>query len=135
MPATHEALSVTRRRNLQAAFARWSEEDIRHHGSAGVSGRFSAAIAVHPSLLGRLLGSSKQPRDVSDTLARQIESQLGLAVGWLDATHSTVTLSKAEESFLQHCLTAYRTTDADGRRQLRKWVLALEHGAALPPLP
>jgi hypothetical protein len=134
VPTPPEALPITRRRNLQAAFARWSEEDIRHHGSAGVSGRFSAAIAVHPSLLGRLLGSSKQPRDVSDALARQIESQLGLAAGWLDATHAAVTLSKAEESFLQHCLTAYRATDADGRRQLRRWVQALERGASLPPL-
>ena len=90
----------------------------------GSSTSFAQAIGVHKSLLSKLKGEEGKAgsRDISDSLARQIETSLGLENGWMDEVHDDAPLTSAEESFLQMALDAYRRTDAGGRSSLRKLV-------------
>lgn len=114
-------LQNTRRRNLLLQMALHSQREVAA-GRSGSAAAFAEVLGIHQSLLSKLRGATAgvQARDISDKLARQFESQLGLEAGWFDAEHEEAPLTSAESSFLDVALKAYRAAPAKVRRELRK---------------
>jgi hypothetical protein len=119
-PKAPENLSQTRRRNLLLLLNRHGHAQIDTGQETGAATSFALAIGVHKSLLSKLKGQGPSARDISDAMARQIETRLGLATGWMDTLQPDAPLTSAEQSFLDLCLQAYRSTDARGRTELRR---------------
>jgi hypothetical protein len=118
-------LSQTRRRNLLLLLNRHSHSLIDAGRETGAATAFAAAIGVHKSLLSKLKGEGASARDISDSMARQIEARLSLQAGWMDAPQEGAPLTSAERSFLDLCLRAYRLADARGRTELRRYLRSL----------
>jgi len=91
----------------------------------GAATSFADAIGVHKSMLSKLKGDGPSSRDVSDSLARQIEATLKLPRGWMDEEHHEAPPTPAEASFIEIALLAYRSTDAASRTKLRKQLQAI----------
>ena len=106
--------------NLLLLLNRHGHAQIDTGQETGAATSFALAIGVHKSLLSKLKGQGPSARDISDAMARQIETRLGLATGWMDALQPDAPLTSAEQSFLDLCLQAYRSTDARGRTELRR---------------
>ncbi len=118
-------LTQTRRRNLLLLLRQHSHSQINAGQETGAATSFAQVIGVHKSLLSKLKGEGASARDISDAMARQIESRLGQPPGWMDEPQQDAPLTSAEQSFLELCLQAYRSTDAPGRTQLRRQMRAL----------
>lgn len=113
-------LSTIRRRNLLLALAEFSQRELAQ-GRSGSALAFAELLQIHPTLLSKLRGASgKGSRDVSDQLARQVESRLSLSSGWMDEERTDAPMTPAETSFLDLALRAYRAGDAKTRRALRR---------------
>lgn len=123
------ATPQARRRNFLLQLALHSQTEIAA-GRSGSDAGFAERIGVHPSMLPKLKGSAhgRDSRDISDKLARQIESRLGLEPGWLDAEHSDAPLTSAEASFVELALRVYRGAGAKKRRELRQQMQRLLDG-------
>ena len=115
--------TLIRRRNVLALFQ-------AHAGQALASGEppkgleqaFATRLQISPSMWSQI----KASRPIGDKLARQIETLAGRPVGWLDVSHEGADMAAkptaAEAAFLELALSAYRSTDAAGRRELRRWL-------------
>ena len=115
--------TLIRRRNVLALFQ-------AHAGQALASGEppkgleqaFATRLQISPSMWSQI----KASRPIGDKLARQIETLAGKPVGWLDTpsegADGAAKPSAAEAAFLELALSAYRRTDAAGRRELRRWL-------------
>lgn len=130
-----EPITTTRRRNLLLQLSVFTHKSIDDGGKTGAATAFAAKIGVHKSLLSKL----KTERDISDTLARQIEANLALPAGWMDGHHEEAPLTSAESSLQELALSAYRATNAASRTALRKLLKAMAEGsdidAAIAALP
>jgi len=109
-------ITVTRRLNVLALFQTFAEGAVAT-GSApkGLEQSFAAKLQISPSMWSQI----KSARPIGDKLARQIEQLCGQPSGWLDEAREPAGLSKAEQQFLALALKAWRSTNSDGRRQLR----------------
>ena len=117
--AVHTAVSnitLTRRRNALALFQEYAERELS--GGAppkGLEQSFAAKLQVSPSMWSQI----KSSRPIGDKLARQIEAHCAKPEGWLDQDRDPAVLSEAEKAFLDLALRAWRSTNANGRRELR----------------
>lgn len=119
-----QTISHIRRRNLLLQLHQYTRKQLDSGVETGSATSFAQAIGVHKSLLSKLKGEEGKAgtRDISDSMARQIEAALGLKPGWMDEVHDEAPLTSAEQSFVAMALEAYRRTDAAGRSSLRKLV-------------
>lgn len=116
--------SQRRRINLEGLLEQHLQEQLAEGVQTGGATSFAERIGVHKSLLSKLKGDEQSAgsRNISDTLAAQIEARLGLPSGWLDVEHDPDATSQAEQAFLAQALAAYRATNAQGRRDLKRLV-------------
>lgn len=117
-----DSILTLRRRNLLMQLTLFAKRQLDEGIGTGASTTFAEVIGIHKSLLSRLKGDGGRAgaRDISDSLARQIEARLGLPSGWMDQEHGSAPMTSAEESFIALALAAYRRADAKGRRELRR---------------
>lgn len=122
-----DAQARRRRTNALALFQAYSERALAAGAPPkGLEQSFAAVIQVSPSMWSQL----KSSRPIGDRLARQIEGHCGKPAGWLDEAHADDAPTSAERSFLELALAAYRATNADGRRTLRR---QMKDAAAIKP--
>jgi hypothetical protein len=126
-----QSISQTRRRNLLLQLNLYAHEEINEGRQASISTSFAESIGVHKSLLSKLRGEGNAARDISDKMARQIESHLKLEPGWMDHDHQEAPVTSAEASYLELALAAYRATNAQGRSRLRKQAINIARGEAV----
>ena len=119
--------SQIRRRNLLLQLNLFTHHEVDAGRDNGAATAFAAKIGVHKSLLSKL----KTERDISDALARQIESNLGLSAGWMDEPHADAPPTGAEASLQVMALEAIRATDAASRTSLRKLLKIMSEGVSL----
>lgn len=115
-----QSLPQIRRRNLLFQLQLYAHRQLDAGQETGSSTSFAQLIGVHKSLLSKLKGEGPSNRDISDSLARQIEAALGLEPMWMDESHEDAPMTSAERSYLDLCLQAYRATNSAGRSLLRK---------------
>jgi hypothetical protein len=114
-------ITVTRRQNAQALFRDYAERALaRGAAPKGLEQAFAATLQISPSMWSQI----KSSRPIGDKLARQIEVACGKPSGWLDTASVADQPTAAEEAFLELALTAYRSTNASGRKSLREQLRA-----------
>jgi hypothetical protein len=110
-------LTVARRQNALALFQGYAEKAVVNGAAPkGLEQAFATTLQISPSMWSQI----KSSRPIGDRLARQIESLCGKPSGWLDATRVSASPTAAECAFLELALTAYRATNAGGRKALRE---------------
>jgi hypothetical protein len=115
-------ITLTRRQNALALFHVHAEKALAGGASPkGMEQAFAATLQISPSMWSQI----KSARPIGDKLARQIETLCGKPAGWLDEPQASPTLTVAESAFVQLALTAYRATNSDGRKALRKHLKAI----------
>lgn len=126
-------LQTRRRRvNALALFQAFSEKAMAAGAPPkGLEQAFAAAIEISPSMWSQI----KSSRAIGDRLARQIEAHCGKPAGWLDEAHADDTPTSAERGFLELALAAYRATNAEGRRALRRQLKDLTEREGGPSQP
>lgn len=112
--------AVVRRKNLHALYKQFTLKRVGAGESPlGVAGEFAQAIDVANSTLSALKGEGKSVRNIGDRLARQIESRLGLASGWLDEDHGEPEEpSPAQEKFIEAAREWYQRASSKERREM-----------------
>jgi len=110
-------LTIVRRQNALALFQVYAEQALSSGlAPKGLEQSFAAAVEISPSMWSQI----KSSRPIGDKLARQIERHCGKAAGWLDEERASPGLSLAEQQFLALALRAWRTTNSQGRKALRR---------------
>lgn len=108
-------LTVIRRHNALALFQEYAAQKIAAGEPAkGMEQAFAAELEISPSMWSQV----KSSRPISDKLARQIESHTGQPAGWLDAQHGSEQPDAAEERFVELARSAWRRSNAQGKRDL-----------------
>ena len=127
--------TVNRRRNALALFREFAEKALASGAPPkGLEQAFAARVQVSPSMWSQL----KSSRPIGDKLARQLETLCGRPAGWLDEAREAGPPSAAEAAFLELALSAWRGTDAAGRKALRAQLrasIAARAGVAAPAAP
>jgi hypothetical protein len=119
-------ITLTRRQNALALFQDYAEKALAAGGAPkGLEGAFAAVLQISPSMWSQI----KASRPIGDKLARQIEVMTGRQGGWLDEARKDASPTPAETAFLDLALTAYRSTNSDGRKLLRSQLQAVIRGA------
>lgn len=110
-------ITLTRRQNVLALFQDYAEKALAS-GTApkGLEQAFAATLQISPSMWSQI----KSSRPIGDKLARQIEVACGKPSGWLDVLRTDAAPSAAEAAFLKLALSAWRTTNSEGRKSLRE---------------
>ncbi len=109
-------ITLTRRQNALALFQAHAEKALAGGAAPkGLEQAYAATLQISPSMWSQI----KSSRPIGDKLARQIESACAKPVGWLDALHQDTAPSPAEAEFLELALSAWRSTNNAGRKQLR----------------
>lgn len=127
MPQAAANITVTRRRNVRLIFQDYAESQLSAGASPnGLEQSFARMIQVSPSMWSQI----KKSRPIGDKIARQIEGLSGKSSGWLDQDRDAGTseASEGEQQFLARALKAFRATNAQGRKALNAWLLAIEEG-------
>ena len=120
-------ITLLRRQNALTLFQRFAEAQMRDGiAPKGMEQLFAQALQISPSMWSQI----KSSRPIGDKLARQIEAAREQPAGWLDESHEPQGLTPSELQFLQLALTAWRATNAEGRRQLRHAVKQVADGKA-----
>ena len=115
-------ITVTRRTNLALLLQRFLAERIAQGAPPkGLEQAFAAGLQISPSMLSQI----KSSRPIGDKLARQIEAACDQPNGWLDEAHEDAPPTEEEKAFMALALTAWRASNAAGRRALRKQMLAI----------
>ncbi len=110
-------LTIVRRNNVVTLFQQFAEEQMRIGiAPKGLEQAFAAKLQVSPSMWSQI----KSSRPIGDKLARQIEAACAREVGWLDVERASQGLTAGEQQFLTLALTAWRRTNAEGRKRLRQ---------------
>ena len=114
--------ATIRRLNALALFQAFAEERI----TAGDPPKgLEAAWAARIGVSGATWSMAKSgARPIGDKLARQIEHHCDKPTGWIDEEREPTGLTPAEQQFLALALKTYRSTNSDGRKQLRQWLKA-----------
>lgn len=121
-------ITVIRRHNALALFQEYAAAQIAAGEPAkGMEQAFAAQLQISPSMWSQI----KSSRPISDKLARQIESHTKKPPGWLDEPHGAQVPDAAEERFLELARKAWRSANADAKRQMAK--LLREHGGKQAP--
>jgi hypothetical protein len=111
-------ITVIRRHNVLALFQEYAAAKIAAGEPAkGMEQAFAAELEISPSMWSQI----KSSRPISDKLARQIESHTK-PTGWLDAQHGAEQPDPAEERFLELARSAWRSSNAESRRQMMKLI-------------
>lgn len=114
--------TVARRQNALALFQDYAEKALATGASPkGLEQAFAATLQISPSMWSQI----KSSRPIGDKLARQIEAASRKPNGWLDVEHRPSAPSSAELAFLDLALTAYRSTNAEGRKAMRAHLQAI----------
>ena len=109
-------ITLARRRNTLALFQEYAERELASGiPPKGLEQAFAAKLQISPSMWSQI----KSSRPIGDKLARQIEAHCAKPEGWLDQDRDPAVLSEAEKAFLDLALRAWRSTNANGRRELR----------------
>lgn len=112
-------ITVTRRYNALALFQEYAAAKIADGEPAkGMEQAFAAELEISPSMWSQI----KSSRPISDKLARQIEIHTKRPSGWLDAEHGVPTSSAAEERFIELARSAWRSANAEKKRELLRVV-------------
>jgi hypothetical protein len=110
-------LTLTRRQNVLRLFQQYAEDQMRAGvPPKGLEQAFAQELQISPSMWSQI----KSSRPIGDKLARQIESCCAQPTGWLDDEHEPAGVSPGEQQFLDLALKAWRATNADGRKQLKR---------------
>jgi hypothetical protein len=119
--------ATIRRLNALALFQAFAEERI----TAGDPPKgLEAAWAARIGVSGATWSMAKSgARPIGDKLARQIEHHCDKPTGWIDEEREPTGLTPAEQQFLALALKTYRSTNSDGRKQLRQWLKAFGSAA------
>lgn len=113
-PQTHHQLRL---RNLLALHQAFVERMVSQGvAPSGLERAFAASIEISASLWSQI----KAGRTVGNALAKQIESKMGKAAGWLDQFHAETASDPMEEKFIKGCRQAWRASDRPGRAALKK---------------
>jgi len=131
-----DSLSIIRRRNALRLFHEFADdyrktvdgalvEATGEGGSTGataqrpqgVEAAFAQRLQIKPSSWSMARNGT---RPIGDKLARQIEAACMKPTGWLDEPREDEQLTESEQRFLATALQAWRSTNADGRKQLRQ---------------
>lgn len=118
------SLPAIRRRNAISLFSDFVAEHAANGAEPiGLAARFAEKLQISASMWSQIK-SEKRPRNISDNLARQIESCCGKPALWLDQAHHADPLpDPGEERFLALARRAYRSQNARGKRALRTLLL------------
>lgn len=110
-------ITITRRQNGLALFRQFAEEQMRAGiAPKGLEQAFAQKLQISPSMWSQI----KSSRPIGDKLARQIESACGAGSGWLDEERPGAGLTAGEQQFLSAALKAWRETNAEGRKRLKR---------------
>ena len=114
--------TLVRRQNVLALFQTHAENAMAQGAAPkGLEQHFAARLQISPSMWSQI----KSGRPIGNKLARQIEVLCGKPAGWLDEAHDDAPPSLDEKAFMSLALTAWRASNAAGRRALRKQLQAL----------
>jgi hypothetical protein len=113
-------INRTRRNNLLIIIREYSERELAAGESpVGMLGRLAKELGLSAGGLSQFKGDAKgSGRNIGDAAAAQIESRLGKPRGWMDEDHGGDAFNPAENAFIDMARTAWRATDAKGRRHL-----------------
>ena len=81
----------------------------------GLEQAFAQHLQISPSMWSQI----KSSRPIGDKLARQIEAACRQSAGWLDEERASLGLTAGEQQFLAMALSAWRSTNAEGRKRLK----------------
>lgn len=110
-------ITIHRRQNVLSLFQLFAEDQMRAGTPPkGLEQSFAQKLQVSPSMWSQI----KSSRPIGDKLARQIEVACSQPLGWLDAARSTPSMTPSEHQFLALALQAWRSTNADGRKRLKR---------------
>ena len=116
-PDVSPSITTIRRQNVLSLFQIFAEERIAAGDQPkGLEAAFAARLGVSGATWSMAKSGS---RPIGDKLARQIEHSCGKAAGWLDEEREPQGLTAAEQQFLAMALQSWRSTNSDGRKQLR----------------
>lgn len=110
-------VTVTRRQNVLLLFQQYAENQMRAGTPPkGLEQAFAQKLQISPSMWSQI----KSSRPIGDKLARQIEVACGQPLAWLDTQREATGLSPSEQQFMALALQAWRATNADGRKRLKR---------------
>ncbi len=110
-------ITLERRRNALNLFQTFAEAAMAAGAPPkGLEQAFAAKLQISPSMWSQI----KSARPIGDKLARQIEQHCDKPSGWLDEEREPVGLTPTEQQFLALALKAWRSTNSEGRKQLRQ---------------
>ena len=114
--------TLVRRQNVLALFQRFAERALAQGvPPKGLEQDFAARLQISPSMWSQI----KSARPIGNKLARQIEAACDQPNGWLDEAHEDAPPTEEEKAFMALALTAWRASNAAGRRALRKQMEAI----------
>lgn len=106
-----------RKENLHLLLRDFSETQLANGVPAkGIEGAFAAHLGISAVTLSHM----KSARNISDKMAGQLETRCLKSIGWMDEASADIVPSTAELYFLELARSAWRSTNAQGRRQLLK---------------
>ncbi len=118
-------ITVNRRQNVLTLFQQFAEDQMRVGvAPKGLEQTFAQRLQISPSMWSQI----KSSRPIGDKLARQIEAACKQAAGWLDEERASQGLTASEQQFLALALKAWRGTNAEGRKKLKRLVKAMIEG-------
>jgi hypothetical protein len=120
------SLSIIRRNNALILFGEFiAEQALQGVKPLGMAEMFAKKLQISASMWTQIRSETTQ-RNISDKLARQIETACGRPAKWMDAPQSAEPeIDHGEERFIELARAAYRSQNARGKRALR--TLILEH--------
>jgi len=121
------SLSTIRRNNVLILFGEFvAEQAVQGVKPLGMAELFAKKLQISASMWTQIRSETTQ-RNISDKLARQIETACGKPQRWMDEEQSTTEpeVDHGEERFIELARIAYRSQNARGKRALR--TLILEH--------
>lgn len=132
-----ENVNRNRRNNLLIIIREFSEKELAAGESpVGMLGRIAKQLGLSAGGLSQFKGDAKgTARNIGDAAAAQIESKSGKPKGWMDVDHGGDAINPAENAFIELARTAWRTTDAKGRRQLMQFARRSFGQQAIDDLP
>ncbi len=114
--------TLVRRQNVLALFQTHAETAMAQGAPPkGLEQDFATRLQISPSMWSQV----KSARPIGNKLARQIEVLCGKPPDWLDEVHDEAPPTTEEKAFMDLALTAWRASNAAGRRALRKQLQAL----------
>ncbi len=112
-------VTINRRQNALTLFQQYAEAQMRSGvAPKGLEQAFAQTLQISPSMWSQI----KSSRPIGDKLARQIEAACRQEAGWLDDERPGTGLTAGEQQFLALALKAWRETNAEGRKRLKRIV-------------